>query len=95
MVLVNPLHEYFRQTHLDLVVERMKVLGPPRIRAHFDGEIWHATEGTHRLRAARILGIVPMLIPVPWTKSRKALRNARFAAMLRAHSFDRVDILPA
>ena len=55
------------------VVAEMKRRGPPRIRAYFDGEVWHAREGTHRLRAAKLLGLPPVLVPVRWRSLRGAL----------------------
>lgn len=90
-VLVNPLHHYFRQSHLEHVKREMVRRGPPVLRAHFDGEVWHAQEGTHRLRAAKALGVVPVLINVPWPRTRAALERARFSAILNAHVFDRVE----
>lgn len=87
---VTPLHDHYSPAHLVDVVERMRVLGRPRIRAYFDRAygVWFALEGTHRLRAAKALGLVPVLVPVPWPRSAAALERARFAAVLRAHTFD-------
>lgn len=67
---------------------------PPRIRAYYDSVsgAWMAQEGTHRLRAARLLGMVPVMVPVRWPRSSKALARARFAAFLRGHDFERVEI---
>jgi hypothetical protein len=93
-VVVNPLHHYYRPAHLDHVIGEMRRLGPPVLRAHFDGEIWHAREGTHRLRAAKALGLIPVLRAVPWPKSRASLERARFSAPLTAHLFDRVEVTP-
>ena len=72
MVIVNPLHHYFRPDHLEHVV----------------GEI----EGTHRLRAAKVLGVVPVLVHVRWTKGVNALVRARARVPSTAHSFDRVVV---
>ena len=91
-VLVNPLHWYHREDHLRHVVAEMRRRGPPRIRAYFDGEVWHAREGTHRLRAAKILGVVPVMIPVPWPKTKLALERARLNAIRNAHSFDAITV---
>lgn len=91
-VVVNPLHHYFRPAHLEHVIGEMRRRGAPVLRAYFDGEIWHAREGTHRLRAAKALGIAPILVPVPWPKSRSSLARARFSAPLTAHLFDRVEV---
>lgn len=87
MLIINPLHHHFDPVRLDRVVERMKTLGAPEIRAYFDGTIWHAREGTHRLRAAKLLGFTPTLIPVTWNKSKLALERAQIAAILNAHKF--------
>lgn len=91
-VVVNPLHHYFRPLHLEHVIGEMQRRGPPVLRAYFDGEIWHAREGTHRLRAAKHLELVPVLVPVKWPKSRASLERARFAAPMTAHIFERVDV---
>lgn len=91
-ILVTPLHAHFRQTHLDHVVGEMRRRGPPVLRAYFDGQVWFAREGTHRLRAAKFLGIAPILRSIPWWRSRASLERARFAANLNAHEFERVDV---
>ena len=91
MIVVNPLHHYYRPLHLDHVIAEMRRRGPPVLRAHFDGEIWHAREGTHRLRAAKFLGLTPVLVPVKWPKSRASLDRARFSAPMTAHMFERVE----
>lgn len=92
MVIVNPLHWYYRPAHLEHVIAEMRRLGPPRLRAHFDGEVWHAQEGTHRLRAAKALGVAPVLIPVPWRRTRASLERARYAAIRDGHVFVRVEV---
>lgn len=38
------------------VVEKMKSLGPPAIRAAWEGDHWKAIEGSHRIAAAQQLG---------------------------------------
>lgn len=94
-ITVNPLHDYFRPAHLEHVIGEMKRLGSPVLRGYLDIEanIWHAREGTHRLRAAKALGLTPVFVPVPWGKSKAALERARFAASLYGHTFDRVITL--
>jgi hypothetical protein len=89
-MVVNPLHGYFRQDHLDHVVVEMRRRGAPKIRAFYDAEVgvWHAREGTHRLRAAAVLGLLPELVSVPWNKTRAALYRARIAADRHAHVFE-------
>ena len=92
MILVNPLHHYHRPAHLIHVTAEMRRRGAPTIRAHFDGEVWHCKEGTHRLRAALALGIAPVLVSVPWWRSAAALERARYAAVRNAHAFPRVVV---
>ena len=91
-IVVAPLHRYYRPAHLEHVISQMRVLGAPRIRAYCDGETWFAREGTHRLRAAKALGIAPVLVPVPWWRSRAALNRAHFAALDYGHVFPHVEI---
>lgn len=88
-IVVNPLHGYYRRDHLEHVVDEMRRRGAPRLRAFYDSEtgIWHAREGTHRLRAAKALGLVPTLVPVPWRRTRAALVRATIAASSNAHVF--------
>lgn len=94
--LVNPLHDYFRPAHLAHVIAEMERRGPPVIRASWDEQagIWHAREGTHRLRAAKLLGIAPVLVPVPWKRSPAARERARHAAAKYAHRFERIEVRP-
>jgi len=93
-VVVTPLHLFFSVSRLDLVVEYMRTAGAPRIRAYFDAEsdAWFALEGTHRLRAAAILGVAPVLVPVRWRRGWRALERARYAVARRAHVFPRVEV---
>jgi hypothetical protein len=76
-MLVNPLHWYWRESHVQEVLAQMRSLGAPRLRAYFDGTVWHAREGTHRLQAAKRLGLVPVMVPVPWRRTRAALEAAK------------------
>ncbi len=92
MVIVTPLHEHFRPDHLQHVIAEMQRRGPPRIRAHFDGEAWFAKEGTHRLRAAKALGVTPILVPIPWWRSAAALERAQYAAIRQSHAFAAVTV---
>lgn len=48
--------------HLEDVRERMAELGPPRIHAYYDTEIYWALEGSHRVAAAHDLGLRPELV---------------------------------
>lgn len=91
-VTVTPLHEHFSPARLAAVVTEMRARGPlgaPRIRAYFDdvSRTWYALEGTHRLRAAKLLGLSPVMVRALWPRSQDALIRARFAAARRGHVF--------
>ena len=88
-MIVCPLHAHYSSAHLERVAAEMRRLGAPAIRAHYDAAygVWLAQEGTHRLRAALLLGLAPVMIPVQWPRSRRALERARFAAIRNAHVF--------
>lgn len=47
--------------HLADVIEQMRTLGAPTIRAVWMGEYWLALEGSHRLAAAHALGLTPII----------------------------------
>jgi hypothetical protein len=89
-MIVTPLHAYYREDHLAHVKDEMRRRGAPILRGHYDAETdtWFMSEGTHRLRAAKALGIVPVLVSIPWWRSRKSLERARYAARTTAHVFD-------
>lgn len=91
-VVVTPLHAHYSPAHLQHVVREMRRRGPPHIRAYLDAETgtWFALEGTHRLRAAKHLSLVPVMLAVPWPRTRKALIRARHAAETRGHVFPHV-----
>lgn len=86
---VNPPHAHYDPAHLAHVTDEMRRRGRPVLRAYFDAEanVWHAREGTHRLRAAKALGLVPFFVPVPWPRSAASLVRARFLAARNAHTF--------
>lgn len=91
---VCPLHHYYRPAHLTHVIAEMQRRGAPRIKATWDhvSDTWYAHEGTHRLRAAKTLGLAPVIRPVPWRKTKAAMGRARIAALRNAHTFDAVII---
>jgi hypothetical protein len=62
------IHDSFEASKLDRVVEQMKVLGPPKLRAVWceDRGFWAALEGCHRTRAAAKLGLTPIIVPVEY-----------------------------
>lgn len=56
-------HDHYSEEHLQEVIKKMQVLGTPTIRAVWQ-ECWDmyvALEGCHRLRAAEILGLTPII----------------------------------
>lgn len=59
-------HTHYNDEHLARVVEEMRTLGSPKIRAVWQEcwGAWVALEGCHRLRACEVLGIVPEIIPI-------------------------------
>ena len=61
-------HDHYEQEHLDRVIEDMKALGAPTIKAVWMGcwDVWAALEGCHRLRAAEVLGLIPEIDPVEY-----------------------------
>ena len=92
-MIVVPPHAHFSPAHLAHVIAEMVRRGPPRIRAYLDETgAWFTREGTHRLRAAMALELAPILVPVPWWREASALRQARFAAVLRGHAFPIVTV---
>jgi hypothetical protein len=50
--------------HLADVVESMRALGSPEIRALWIGDAWVALEGSHRVAAAAELGVPVVVVPV-------------------------------
>ncbi len=88
-MIISPLHRHFSPEHLAHVIGEMRRRGSPVIRAHFDASsgAWLAREGTHRLRAAFLLGLAPALVPIAWWRGRPALERARFAAIEYGYSF--------
>lgn len=92
--IVAPLHRYFSPAHLVDVMDEMQRRGAPLLRAYFDAPsgAWFAREGTHRLRAAFLLGVAPALTPIPWWRTAAALERARFAAIEYGYAFPRVQV---
>lgn len=50
---------------LDQVIHGMRVFGPPEIQVVKYGLLFQALDGSHRLAAASVLGIVPRLRVLP------------------------------
>lgn len=94
-MIICPLHWYFSPSHLAEVEAEMLSRGPPRLRGYMDGAgLVLLSEGTHRIRAAHRLGLVPVVVTVPWWRARSRLVNARFAAQERGLAFAEVTIEP-
>jgi hypothetical protein len=55
--------------HLRDVVREMKRRGPPKLRAIEEGGVWHALEGSHRIKAA-----VHLRLPVILLRQKKRNR---------------------
>lgn len=56
------LHNHYDQGHLNKVIKKMKTLGAPVIQAyHLWDDLYQAIGGCHRLRAAEILGVTPII----------------------------------
>lgn len=93
-VIVTALHHHYSPARLEQVMAEMAHRGGPRVRAYYDAgyRIWFALEGTHRLRAAFLLGTAPVLLSSAWPRSQDALVRARFAASWRGYVFERVIV---
>jgi hypothetical protein len=57
------LHRHYNEDHLASVIEEMRTLGSPTIKAVWmeTWQMWVALEGCHRLRAAEALGLMPQI----------------------------------
>ncbi len=55
------------ENHLNKVTKQMKTIGAPTVRAIYDGEIYYAIEGSHRLMAAHELGIIPEIAEIEYS----------------------------
>ena len=93
-MLVCPLHWYYSAEHLADVQAEMVLRGPPRLRGYLDEEtgVFLLREGTHRIRAAHAMGLVPVLVCIPWWRARSRLHSARIAAMTRGLTFGAVTL---
>ena len=57
------LHGHYSEEHLKAVRTEMETLGAPTIKAIYNEVegVWMACEGCHRIRAAKELGIAPII----------------------------------
>jgi hypothetical protein len=62
-------HNHYDPDHLAEVIEEMKTLGAPVIKAVWMEVYnhWAALEGCHRIRAAKALGLVPEIEEVEYS----------------------------
>lgn len=93
--IVCPLHRYFDALRLERVTMEMKERGAPVLRGTVDGKqpIVLLCEGSHRIRAAHMLGLVPTIVSVPWWRSCAALDRARFCAARHGLRFQLVSFV--
>lgn len=93
-MIVCTLHWYFSPTHLADVEAEMMLRGAPVLRGFMDepSGVFMLKEGTHRIRAARSLGLTPVLVSIPWWRSRSRLQSARMAARQRGIKFANVEV---
>jgi hypothetical protein len=52
------------QYHLAFIMEEMRKYGTPQIRAIWSNGMWYAAEGSHRIVAAKRLGLMPVIIDI-------------------------------
>ena len=59
-------HKHYNAEHLESVKKEMEVMGAPEIRAIWSEMygLWMAVEGCHRIRAAKELGLEPVIIDI-------------------------------
>jgi hypothetical protein len=65
------LHKHYNEDHLEAVKVEMEKRGAPVIRAIWSEayEMWMAVEGCHRIRAAKELGLTPVIKDISKSKT--------------------------
>ena len=73
-------HDDYDEQHLIAVKNEMQTLGAPKIHAVWMECYcaWQALEGCHRIRAAKELGLTPIIIPVEWSETRQVAEFVDF-----------------
>jgi hypothetical protein len=68
---IQLVHKHFSAVHLEEVKDAMRKLGAPRIRCIYSelNNQWVAIEGCHRLRAAKDLGLKPIIVDISNNKT--------------------------
>jgi len=66
------LHDHYDEKHLADVKAEMKKLGAPTIKAVYlaGNDHYAALEGTHRILAAKDLGLVPIIDTIDYDKTK-------------------------
>lgn len=66
-------HKHFDKAHLEEIKELMKTLGAPIIRCIWSEchGLWLAVEGCHRIRAAKEMGLTPIIKDISNNKTVK------------------------
>lgn len=66
MLTIALVHSYFDEAHLETVKAEMQAMGAPEIKCIWSEVygLWLAVEGCHRLRAAKALGLCPVVVDV-------------------------------
>jgi hypothetical protein len=61
-------HKHYDKTHLAEVIEQMKIMGAPKIKAVYMPcwDMYAALEGCHRIRAAKEMGLIPEIIELDY-----------------------------
>lgn len=75
------------ESKLSLVKKEMEKRGPPKIRAFWDGEKYIAIEGSHRVQAAKELGMTPVIEEV---QLRKFITDHDLSEVRRKASTNRI-----
>ena len=70
MTRIALMHNHYSKEKLEQVVEEMKILGAPKVKAVWMEVYgcWAALEGCHRIRAAQILGLEPEIEEVEYSE---------------------------
>ena len=73
-------HNDYDEQHLIEVKDKMQTLGATKIHAVWEDCYctWQALEGCHRIRAAKELGLTPIIIPVEWSETRQVAEFVDF-----------------
>lgn len=74
-MLIALYHNDYDKEHLKKIIEKMKILGSPKIKAIWIEayECWAALEGCHRIRAAKKLGLTPEIIEIKYDAKKTTI----------------------